>query len=209
MTVFRDESCTKEDDIMLDLIDVELMKKSGRGLGLSIVGRRNGPGVYISDVVNSWTRLWQTSAGRPPAVVVVHDNDFSWTQSGERWSRWSRRKAHAGRSDPQRQRQRLANSFTSTNLIHPSPDDGVFFFHIKHELMCSRNKRLLFWKRPWVKSIWRLAAWKPEPPALSNYCFRPLFFHFIIHPYIDYIESITPSSSLPPPTHPDTPLYRC
>ena len=53
MTVFRDESCTKEDDIMLDLIDVELMKKSGRGLGLSIVGRRNGPGVYISDVVNS------------------------------------------------------------------------------------------------------------------------------------------------------------
>lgn len=51
MTVFRDESCTKEDDIMLDLIDVELMKKSGRGLGLSIVGRRNGPGVYISDVV--------------------------------------------------------------------------------------------------------------------------------------------------------------
>ena len=55
MTVFRDESCTKEDDIMLDLIDVELMKKSGRGLGLSIVGRRNGPGVYISDVVNTIT----------------------------------------------------------------------------------------------------------------------------------------------------------
>ena len=54
MTVYRDES-TKEDD-MLDVIDVELMKKAGRGLGLSIVGRRNGPGVYICDVVSNKSR---------------------------------------------------------------------------------------------------------------------------------------------------------
>lgn len=66
MTVFRDESCTKEDDIMLDLIDVELMKKSGRGLGLSIVGRRNGPGVYISDVVNIINQVYlESTQGLP------------------------------------------------------------------------------------------------------------------------------------------------
>lgn len=48
--VYRDETSLKDDD-MLDIIEVELLKKPGRGLGLSIVGRRNGPGVYISDVV--------------------------------------------------------------------------------------------------------------------------------------------------------------
>jgi len=36
---------------MYDLMEVELVKKSGKGLGLSIVGRKNGPGVFISDVV--------------------------------------------------------------------------------------------------------------------------------------------------------------
>lgn len=50
MMVYRDETSLKDDD-MLDVIEVELLKKPGRGLGLSIVGRRNGPGVYISDVV--------------------------------------------------------------------------------------------------------------------------------------------------------------
>lgn len=50
MMVYRDETSLKDDD-MLDIIEVELLKKPGRGLGLSIVGRRNGPGVYISDVV--------------------------------------------------------------------------------------------------------------------------------------------------------------
>jgi hypothetical protein len=52
MMVYRDETSLKDDD-MLDIIEVELLKKPGRGLGLSIVGRRNGPGVYISDVVRS------------------------------------------------------------------------------------------------------------------------------------------------------------
>ena len=51
MMVYRDETSLKDDD-MLDIIEVELLKKPGRGLGLSIVGRRNGPGVYISDVVS-------------------------------------------------------------------------------------------------------------------------------------------------------------
>lgn len=34
-----------------NIFEVELTKKPGRGLGLSIVGRKNEPGVYVSEVV--------------------------------------------------------------------------------------------------------------------------------------------------------------
>ncbi|CAJ0959596.1 unnamed protein product, partial [Mesorhabditis belari] len=34
-----------------NIFEVELVKKQGRGLGLSIVGRKNEPGVYVSEVV--------------------------------------------------------------------------------------------------------------------------------------------------------------
>lgn len=56
MVVYRDESvangsAAKEEDL-LDCIDVELTKKPGKGLGLSIVGRKNGNGIYISDIVS-------------------------------------------------------------------------------------------------------------------------------------------------------------
>ena len=51
MVVFRDESLLKDDDIY-DIFTVDLMKKPGKGLGLSIVGRRNDTGVFISDIVS-------------------------------------------------------------------------------------------------------------------------------------------------------------
>ena len=51
MLVFRDDSQVKDDE-MYDVFTVDLMKKPGKGLGLSIVGRRNDVGVYISDVVS-------------------------------------------------------------------------------------------------------------------------------------------------------------
>jgi multiple PDZ domain protein len=38
-------------DIYQDL-EVELQKKPGKGLGLSVVGRRDGNGVFISDMVS-------------------------------------------------------------------------------------------------------------------------------------------------------------
>lgn len=50
MLVFRDDAHVKEEDIY-DIFTVELMKKPGKGLGLSIVGKRNDVGVYISDIV--------------------------------------------------------------------------------------------------------------------------------------------------------------
>lgn len=34
-----------------NIFEIELTKKPGRGLGISIVGRKNEPGVYVSEVV--------------------------------------------------------------------------------------------------------------------------------------------------------------
>lgn len=39
LTVYRDEAQYKEED-MYDILNVELQKKPGKGLGLSIVGKR-------------------------------------------------------------------------------------------------------------------------------------------------------------------------
>ncbi|XP_043570475.1 multiple PDZ domain protein isoform X5 [Chiloscyllium plagiosum] len=50
LTVYRDEGHYKEED-MYDLLIVELHKKLGKGLGLSIVGKRNDTGVFVSDIV--------------------------------------------------------------------------------------------------------------------------------------------------------------
>ncbi|XP_056132002.1 inaD-like protein [Lampris incognitus] len=50
LTVLRDEAQYRDEE-NLDVFKVELQKKSGRGLGLSIVGKRSGSGVFISDVV--------------------------------------------------------------------------------------------------------------------------------------------------------------
>ncbi|KAM9848829.1 LOW QUALITY PROTEIN: inaD-like protein [Aulostomus maculatus] len=50
LTVLRDEAQYRDEE-NLDVFTVELQKKSGRGLGLSIVGKRSGSGVFISEVV--------------------------------------------------------------------------------------------------------------------------------------------------------------
>ncbi|XP_026054157.1 inaD-like protein isoform X2 [Carassius auratus] len=50
LTVLRDEAQYRDEE-NLDMFRVELQKRTGRGLGLSIVGKRNGKGVFISDVV--------------------------------------------------------------------------------------------------------------------------------------------------------------
>ncbi|XP_012817001.2 inaD-like protein isoform X2 [Xenopus tropicalis] len=50
LTVYRDEAQYKDEE-NLDIFHVELQKKAGRGLGLSIVGKRTGSGVFISDIV--------------------------------------------------------------------------------------------------------------------------------------------------------------
>ncbi|XP_030635323.1 multiple PDZ domain protein [Chanos chanos] len=50
LTVYRDEGQYKEEELW-DVFTVELQKKPGKSLGLSIVGRRNDTGVFVSDIV--------------------------------------------------------------------------------------------------------------------------------------------------------------
>uniref|UniRef100_A0A8D1T8V4 PDZ domain-containing protein n=1 Tax=Sus scrofa TaxID=9823 RepID=A0A8D1T8V4_PIG len=50
LVVYRDEAHYRDEE-NLEVFPVDLQKKSGRGLGLSIVGKRNGSGVFISDIV--------------------------------------------------------------------------------------------------------------------------------------------------------------
>uniref|UniRef100_UPI0037E944AE multiple PDZ domain protein n=1 Tax=Semicossyphus pulcher TaxID=241346 RepID=UPI0037E944AE len=50
LAVYRDEAQYKEEDLW-DSFTVELHKKPGQGLGLSIVGRRSDTGVFVSDIV--------------------------------------------------------------------------------------------------------------------------------------------------------------
>jgi len=52
MVVFRDESLLKDED-MYEVFTVELIKKPGKGLGLTIVGRKKDPGIFISDIVST------------------------------------------------------------------------------------------------------------------------------------------------------------
>uniref|UniRef100_H2YMG6 Multiple PDZ domain crumbs cell polarity complex component n=1 Tax=Ciona savignyi TaxID=51511 RepID=H2YMG6_CIOSA len=54
LTVHRDENRwgSRSESDVYDIYDVQLVKKSGRGLGLSIVGRKNAAGVFVSDLVS-------------------------------------------------------------------------------------------------------------------------------------------------------------
>ncbi|KAL5021229.1 hypothetical protein ScPMuIL_000384 [Solemya velum] len=52
LLLFRDDNQVREEDIY-DIFMVELLKKPGKGLGLTIVGKRNDVGVYISDIMKT------------------------------------------------------------------------------------------------------------------------------------------------------------
>lgn len=73
MVVYRDESIAngsagKEEDL-LDVMDVELTKKPGKGLGLSIVGRKNGTGIFISDIVSIF--MWPAPVISPSPFTLI------------------------------------------------------------------------------------------------------------------------------------------
>ncbi|KAJ7401566.1 hypothetical protein BTVI_94534 [Pitangus sulphuratus] len=50
LVVYRNEAHYKDEE-NLEIFYVDIQKKTGRGLGLSIAGKRNGSGVFISDIV--------------------------------------------------------------------------------------------------------------------------------------------------------------
>nr|CAD7589270.1 unnamed protein product [Timema genevievae] len=75
LVVFRDELIAKEEDI-LNVMEVELVKKPGKGLGLSIVGKKNGPGVFISDVVHGGTAEADGRLMKGDHILAVNGQDL-------------------------------------------------------------------------------------------------------------------------------------
>lgn len=61
---------------MYDIQDVELVKKSGKGLGLSIVGRKNGTGVFISDVVPGGIAEMHGGLMKGDMIISVNGHDL-------------------------------------------------------------------------------------------------------------------------------------
>jgi multiple PDZ domain protein len=75
LTVFREEGLTGEDDI-LDVFEVEVVKKPDKGLGLSIVGRKNGPGVFISEVVEGGVAATDGRLMQGDQILAVNNQDL-------------------------------------------------------------------------------------------------------------------------------------
>lgn len=75
MVVYRDDQLTKEEDIY-DIFTVELVKKPGKGLGLSIVGKRNDVGVYISDIVRGGVSEADGRLMQGDQILSVNDEDM-------------------------------------------------------------------------------------------------------------------------------------
>lgn len=64
MLVFREKEQYNEEDLY-DTFTVILNKPSNKGLGLSIVGKRNDVGVFVSDVVSVVNRFTHVHAHTP------------------------------------------------------------------------------------------------------------------------------------------------
>ncbi|XP_065101351.1 inaD-like protein isoform X3 [Paramisgurnus dabryanus] len=75
LTVLRDEAQYRDEE-NLDVFRVELQKKTGRGLGLSIVGKRNGKGVFISDVVKGGAADLDGRLMQGDQIIAVDGEDM-------------------------------------------------------------------------------------------------------------------------------------
>ncbi|KAM9503499.1 LOW QUALITY PROTEIN: inaD-like protein [Salvelinus alpinus] len=75
LKVLRDEARYRDQEY-LDVFSVELQKKAGRGLGLSIVGKRNGTGVFISDVVKGGAAELDGRLMQGDQIISVNGDDM-------------------------------------------------------------------------------------------------------------------------------------
>ncbi|XP_053326320.1 inaD-like protein [Spea bombifrons] len=74
LVVYRDEGQYKDEE-NLETFHVELQKKAGRGLGLSIVGKRNGSGVFISDIVKGGAADYDGRLMQGDQILSVNGED--------------------------------------------------------------------------------------------------------------------------------------
>ncbi|XP_063284134.1 inaD-like protein [Pelobates fuscus] len=75
LVVYRDEAQYKDEE-NLEIIYVELQKKPGRGLGLSIVGKRTGSGVFISDIVKGGAADYDRRLMQGDQILSVNGEDL-------------------------------------------------------------------------------------------------------------------------------------
>ncbi|XP_015791818.1 multiple PDZ domain protein isoform X2 [Tetranychus urticae] len=75
MVVYREESHSSDTDLY-EIMNIELFKKPGKGLGLSIVGRKNGPGVYVSEVVKGGVAEADGRLLQGDHILQVNENDL-------------------------------------------------------------------------------------------------------------------------------------
>ena len=67
----------REDDEIYEQLEVELHKKKDRGLGLSIVGKKSGPGVYISEVVKGGAADSDGRLVKGDQILFVNGHDLT------------------------------------------------------------------------------------------------------------------------------------
>jgi len=67
----------REDDEIYETLEVELLKKKERGLGLSIVGKKSGPGVFISEVVKGGAADADGRLVQGDQILCVNGHDLT------------------------------------------------------------------------------------------------------------------------------------
>ena len=72
----RPEASSPESVLYQD-VTVTLGKKAGKGLGLSLVGRRDGPGVFISALVPGGVAENTGKLVQGDQIIKVNDKDLS------------------------------------------------------------------------------------------------------------------------------------
>ncbi|XP_074644065.1 multiple PDZ domain protein-like isoform X4 [Tubulanus polymorphus] len=75
MIVLRDDAQVKDEDFY-DVFTVELMKKPNKGLGLSIVGKKNDVGVFISDIVKGGVAEADGRLMQGDQILAVNGEDM-------------------------------------------------------------------------------------------------------------------------------------
>lgn len=82
MKVFRDRSDINSNE-NCEIIQVKLTKKPGKGLGLSIVGKKSGNGIYISEIVKGGIADLDGTLMIGDHILQVNDRDLSAIEQQE------------------------------------------------------------------------------------------------------------------------------
>ena len=74
---FERKSADSPESVLYQDLTVSLARKAGRGLGLSLVGRRDGPGVFISALVPGGVAESTGQLLQGDQIIKVNDRDLS------------------------------------------------------------------------------------------------------------------------------------